>query len=239
MFPRSVIAMTSSLLFATVAMSGQPVAKGSVGSQQTASKNSISATAAVDARTVESRPWQYVVVHHSATEQGSVAAIDANHRSRRDSNGNPWRGIGYHFVIGNGHGMEDGQVSPTFRWKKQIEGAHAGSKMYNDVGIGICLIGNFELASPTAKQSAALSLLITRLRRDYELSSDDVIAHGDIRATACPGKLFPREQFLTAAHRVVHRIDSDRLIPEPSCESILPPDVLRTAETSSDRKDSR
>lgn len=190
---------------------------------------------AVDSREQNARPWQYVVVHHSATAGGSVEAIDRNHKARVDSNGNPWRGIGYHFVIGNGDGMPDGKVASTFRWTKQIEGAHAGSKLYNDVGIGVCLIGNFEVARPTAKQTAALKALIARLQRDYKLETTDVIAHGDIRATACPGKLFPRERFLTAMHRTARRIDTNSPLEfEPSCE-----DVVRTAETSSNWKESR
>ena len=46
--------------------------------------------------------WQYLVIHHSGTAAGSVASIHADHRRRVDAAGNPWLGIGYHFVIGNG-----------------------------------------------------------------------------------------------------------------------------------------
>ena len=79
---------------------------------------------------------------------------------RKDAQGNPWLGIGYHFVIGNGRGMEDGQVEPTFRWKQQLAGAHAGQRRHNESGIGICLIGNFDEAPPTAKQLSALKELL-------------------------------------------------------------------------------
>ena len=66
------------------------------------------------------------MLHHSATADGDVASIDAVHRLKRDLKGNPWLGIGYHFVVGNGHKMADGEVQPTFRWLQQLAGAHAG-----------------------------------------------------------------------------------------------------------------
>src|SRR6185369_5851266 len=86
-----------------------------------------------------SRAWRFVVLHHTATETGDVETIDENHRARTDSSGRPWLGIGYHFVIGNGQGMADGLVEPTFRWNDQLHGAHAGDQIHNEYGIGICL----------------------------------------------------------------------------------------------------
>ena len=100
-------------------------------------------------------------------------------------------GIGYHFVIGNGNGMGDGIVEPTFRWRQQLHGAHAGNNRYNQHGIGIALIGNFEKKPPTAAQLASVKRLIGVLKGAYRISSEKVIGHGDIKATACPGKFFP------------------------------------------------
>ncbi|MEJ7595664.1 MAG: peptidoglycan recognition family protein, partial [Planctomycetaceae bacterium] len=91
---------------------------------------------------VKETEWQYIVIHHTATESGSVESIHEEHLNRRDAEGNPWLGIGYHFVIGNGQGMPDGTVQATFRWQEQIQGAHSGSEVFNARGIGICLIGN-------------------------------------------------------------------------------------------------
>ena len=146
----------------------------------------------IDAGT-EVRDWRWIVVHHSATEAGSVESIHAAHKQRRDSQGRPWRGIGYHFVIGNGRGMDDGKVEATFRWRQQLSGAHAGSRPHNDAGIGICLIGNFQDDLPTPAQRKALTGLVSRLAATYDVASASVIGHGDVRATACPGELFPKE----------------------------------------------
>jgi N-acetylmuramoyl-L-alanine amidase len=140
------------------------------------------------------REWQYIVVHHTATESGSVESIHESHLKNKDKNGNPWLGIGYHFVIGNGQGMPDGAIEPTFRWKTQIQGAHAGStnKDYNERGIGVCLVGNFEKTPPTAAQRKSVKLLVQSLKSDYAIPTVNVVGHKDIRAssTECPGKLF-------------------------------------------------
>jgi len=140
---------------------------------------------------VKPRKWNSIVIHHTATSRGSVASIHAAHLKRKDANGRPWRGIGYHFVIGNGNGMKDGAIEPTFRWRTQLHGAHAGNRKHNEHGIGIALVGNFEKRRPTKAQLAAVKRLVAVLKRSYHITSEDVIGHNDIRATACPGRYFP------------------------------------------------
>jgi hypothetical protein len=142
------------------------------------------------------RPWKYIVLHHTATESGDVETIDHEHRQRKDAQGKPWLGIGYHFVIGNGHGMADGLVEPTFRWTSQIHGAHAGNRLYNEQGIGICLVGNFVDGHPTARQVQATRELVRRLCDEFHIPSDCVLRHQDIGATECPGPNFPLVEIL-------------------------------------------
>jgi hypothetical protein len=144
------------------------------------------------------RPWRKIVVHHSASAAGSVETIDAEHRQRVDAAGEPWLGIGYHFVIGSGAGMQDGQVTPTFRWREQLAGAHAGVADVNATGIGICLIGNFEDAPPTPRQWDAAVRLTRALADRYDIAPADIVRHGDLKATACPGRHFPWTEFQTA-----------------------------------------
>ena len=140
---------------------------------------------------IPDRDWQFVVIHHSATSRGSVESINRDHRNRKDRNGKPWLGIGYHFVIGNGAGMPDGKISPTFRWHQQLHGAHSGSLRHNDRGIGVCLIGNFEETMPTSAQRRAITSLIRILSDRFEIPAQKVMGHKQIRATACPGRYFP------------------------------------------------
>ena len=144
----------------------------------------------------KARDWKYIVIHHTASENGSVESIHETHLKKKDANGNAWLGIGYHFVIGNGKGMTDGEVEATFRWKQQIQGAHAGSAdpVYNQRGIGICLIGNFENHPPSSQQLSALKGLVKTLKANYRISASNIIGHRDVRATECPGKLMPMDE---------------------------------------------
>lgn len=143
----------------------------------------------------KSRNWKYVVIHHTATESGSLDQIHRAHLQRKDSQGRPWRGIGYHFVIGNGQGMKDGQVEPTFRWQGQIDGAHAGQEIFNKFGIGVCLIGNFEANKPSQAQLDSLKKLLAYLDRTYAIHADHVLGHGQIKSTQCPGQKFPLKNY--------------------------------------------
>jgi N-acetyl-anhydromuramyl-L-alanine amidase AmpD len=146
--------------------------------------------------TVEPQEWKYLVLHHSATERGSVAAIDREHRQRKDQFGNPWLGIGYHFVIGNGRGMPDGHIEATFRWKEQIHGAHARSPRYNRWGIGICLIGDFETEPPTLRQMDSARQLCQWLMSRHDIETNGLLRHLDVAATRCPGRLFPYDTLM-------------------------------------------
>ncbi|MBX7169178.1 MAG: N-acetylmuramoyl-L-alanine amidase [Pirellulales bacterium] len=136
------------------------------------------------------RPWRYLVLHHSASEHGDVESIDAAHRQRTDRAGQPWLGIGYHFVVGNGQGMADGLVEPTFRWREQLHGAHAGDREHNEQGIGICLVGDFDRVPPTERQLAATTALVTALADRFQIKRSEILRHRELKETACPGRLF-------------------------------------------------
>jgi hypothetical protein len=143
---------------------------------------------------VAPRAWKSIVLHHSATSGGNVESIDAVHRRQRDRSGNPWLGIGYHFVVGNGQKMADGEIQPTFRWLEQLPGAHSGTREHNENGIGICLIGNFDQSAPTARQLAAVRGLVKSLAERHSIPRERLLRHLDLQATLCPGRLFPWDQ---------------------------------------------
>lgn len=146
---------------------------------------------------VAARPWRWVVVHHSATDSGSAEEFDRSHRQRG------WDELGYDFVITNGRGGPDGQVQVGSRWLKQKHGAHCKTpdNRYNDYGIGICLVGNFENSRPTAAQIASLCALTDFLCSRYDIPASCVIGHGDApeTATKCPGQCL--SQYLAAQLR--------------------------------------
>ncbi len=140
----------------------------------------------------ETRPWKWIVVHHSDDVCGCCAKYDAAHRAKG------WDECGYHFVIGNGSMTGDGQVEVTTRWPVQKHGAHAKTpdNRYNDFGIGIVLVGDFEKGpGPSTAQYAALLRLTRWLMARYDIPADGVVRHGDTKATACPGRNFPWARF--------------------------------------------
>jgi len=126
------------------------------------------------------RAWEVIVVHHSASREGGAARFDGWHRAKG------WDGVGYDFVIGNGTDTADGAIEATFRWREQRDGAHA--KGWNDLAVGICLVGNFEETDPTPKQMEALVRLVRHLRRRFDVPPERVVGHGALGATLCPGK---------------------------------------------------
>ncbi len=127
-----------------------------------------------------------LVIHHSAS--GNNTTIQDIH-SWHLANG--WIGIGYHYVI-----YADGTV---YRGRPEWAiGAHAyqdATHEANSDGIGICLIGNFTLASPSSDQMESLIGLVFNIWQRYP--NIRVIGHKDVMATACPGELFPWTELYT------------------------------------------
>lgn len=135
--------------------------------------------------------WKNIVVHHTATDGATPEAIDRHHREEKKFE----NGLGYHFLIGNGKGMADGEVFTSRRWLEQLDGAHVimrDKKTGNTFSIGIALVGNFEKTVATPKQLASLRGLLSFLVAEYGIPSSAIIGHGEVSAkyTACPGKLF-------------------------------------------------
>jgi len=138
------------------------------------------------------RPWRFIVIHHSATATGSAGEFDRMHRAKG------WDELGYHFVIGNGTGSGDGEVEVGGRWPVQKHGAHtkvANHPEYNDLGIGICLVGNFDVTRPTEAQMQSLMRLVRFLRDRYDIPRGRMYGHGQLKATDCPGLKFDYSDF--------------------------------------------
>lgn len=138
---------------------------------------------------IQSRRWKYIVAHHSGIEDGNARTYDREHRRRGYENG-----LAYHFVIGNGRDSGEGEIEIGPRWTRQIQGGHVRNEEYNEHGIGICLVGNFEKRSISAKQLASFTALVDWLRTGAPLGltpSFTVHRWVDRNHTVCPGKHFP------------------------------------------------
>jgi len=112
-------------------------------------------------------------------------------------------GLAYHFVIGNGRGLGDGEVAVGKRWVKQLDGGHLAIEELNRNSLGICLIGNFEKDHPTTKQMVSLKALVAALMSRCNLSSAAVTTHRQIHPnhTECPGRNFPTKRFMQSLNR--------------------------------------
>lgn len=137
---------------------------------------------------VSKNRWRYIVIHHSASKSGTPKGMDEYHRRKRRMK----NGLAYHFVIGNGYGMTDGEIAIGHRWTKQIQGGHLASETLNKKSIGICLIGNFDHAHPTPRQMNSLKALLHDLMRRCNVRAKNVRTHQEIntKPTRCPGKHF-------------------------------------------------
>jgi len=137
------------------------------------------------------KKWTAIVIHHSGTKNGSSAIFDKWHREGRH-----WEGVGYDFVIGNGTNSADGRVEVTFRWRRQMPGAHCGGtpgNWANRDAVGICLVGDFDRTKPTSRQMLSLVKLIRFLQSRYRIPKSRIYGHNTTPGappTDCPGKHF-------------------------------------------------
>ncbi len=141
--------------------------------------------------------WKYIIIHHSAGTFGNPEFL---RKVRRAGQGKSTvNSMAYHFVIGNGSGMDLGLVANDARWRYQLWGRHVSIRNpdYNLRGIGICLVGNFEKHVIPERQYKALLSFTRDLMKKYSIVPENVNGHGYIHKekTLCPGRYFPMQQF--------------------------------------------
>jgi len=136
--------------------------------------------------------WSAIVIHDSGTGAGSTASLEQQAKAMN------LKGLGYHFVVGNGKGMDDGELHVGRRWLDQLPGAHAaGSKAdwFNQNAIGICLVGDGDRRGFTAEQMTRLTELVAALQSELGIPANRVYLHRDIAPTPSPGRYFPAAAF--------------------------------------------
>ena len=123
----------------------------------------------------------FFVLHHIGRLGGLKASeIDAKviHRWHKERG---FLGCAYGYII-----LTDGTIQ---RGRKRDElGAHC--KGHNYQSIGICVVGDFDNASPTAEQLDALARLLADLHDHFGLDAareETILGHCDLNKTDCPG----------------------------------------------------
>jgi N-acetylmuramoyl-L-alanine amidase len=127
----------------------------------------------------------HVVVHHSATTQGTAEAFARYHV------GLGWPGCSYHYVIDKQGVVFKCQPASRITW-------HAAN--YNGRSIGICMVGNFDIEQPTEAQKATLLALLKDTMRSYNIPSSHVVGHREVPAAkkSCPGRHVKMDQIRSA-----------------------------------------
>ncbi len=127
------------------------------------------------------------MLHHSLTEDGKTVSWQAIRKYHIEEK--KWDDIGYHFGI---ELINDTYEILMGRPLDQ-EGAHCIGM--NERALGICLVGNFDLAPPPEKQWRAAIILVRGLSRLLNIPFTCVVAHRDYAPKTCPGRNFDLEKF--------------------------------------------
>ena len=144
--------------------------------------------------TVGSSPeWSSIVIHHLGQPAGDLETIDRDHRKAG------LRSLGFHFIIGNGNGLGDGDVQMGNRWHSQISAAKPRDIQqdnWSDGIISICLIGNGNRRPFTEQQTVHLSHLVQRLQQELSIPADQVFLESELGGhSRSPGEFFAEAQF--------------------------------------------
>lgn len=139
---------------------------------------------------------EYIIIHHSWTEDGIALDTPAIKRYHTEVMG--WADVGYHYLIEKVGGEV---VITKGRMDTQV-GAHC--RGFNDRSLGICMVGNFDREEPSGDMLEMLIRLVLSLQEIYNIPSAKVIGHretymllGKPVEKTCPGEKFDMDKVRT------------------------------------------
>lgn len=132
-----------------------------------------------------------IILHHSLTNDSGTVSWQAIRKYHMDPKG-PYkmRDIGYHFgieLVNNEHEILVGRQMTTV-------GAHTIGQ--NDVSLGICVIGNYDVNEVPEPAYQKLLKLVDALTTVLHITLDNVKCHRDFAPKTCPGNRFPYQRLL-------------------------------------------
>ena len=147
---------------------------------------------------------KYIMIHHTAHPTWDIYDT---HNYHQKTNG--WAGLGYNFFIN-----PDGTV-----FEGRGFNVGAGATGYNYNSLHICFAGNFENTKPTETQikngKELIKYLINLLPQKVE-----ILGHGDVGDTLCPGKYFPLDEFKNIRKEMEEETMLNELIEEYGEENV-------------------
>lgn len=138
---------------------------------------------------------EFFVVHHTATTNDSIAAINGLMAESQwwlsTEKKNYWKSLGYkadyHIYI-----RRDG--SYVLGQPVALNSTNAGNDYYNNRALSACLIGRLHEYPPTPEQLKTLAKSFFWAKRLNPKIKP--LRHSDIVSTNCPGTYFPWKEFL-------------------------------------------
>ena len=115
----------------------------------------------------ETPRWTQIVIHESGSLVGNLEDLTRQHASMGEPS------LGYHFIVGNGNGEQNGAVLIGPRWNAQQHGATTPD------AIEICVIGDTSRRPLTDAQVQSLASVVTDLARHYRIEPSRVVRQQD------------------------------------------------------------
>ena len=165
----------------------------------------ITTTSAADSKAswypqILSNRWKYIEIYQTGLLSGNTTTINKR-LNKADANKATQ---GFHFIIGNGYGTQDGEVETSILWKTQQDSIplldsgkiHPNSQEDTHQTITICLIGDFTVQPPSKAQIASLKGLLNYLLAALPIKSFNIkFNRSSLPSNTSPTKL-PLTQLL-------------------------------------------
>ena len=135
----------------------------------------------------------HAIIHHSLTEDSKTVSWGAIRRYHMETQG--WNEIGYQIgieLIGDYYEVLMGRPLTSV-------GAHTVGM--NSRSIGICFIGNYDLAPPPDAMMDTAVWIITPLIDELDIPCANIHPHSKYADKTCPGRMFPMKEFVEALKR--------------------------------------
>lgn len=135
----------------------------------------------------------HIVLHHSLTADSGTVSWGAIRKYHVETNG--WVDVGYQLaveLVGDHYEVMLGRAIDE-------DGAHCYQDLMNRIGLGVCFVGNFDLAPPPAAMLKYAARHLRSIMGNLGIPADE--AHVRMHrqhATykTCPGTKFPYSEFL-------------------------------------------
>ena len=132
---------------------------------------------------IMSRNITHIILHHTGTPDDDFAddwkTICKNHVEKKG-----WRFPGYDFALEK----EEGKVAVKIGRPMTERGAHCDVHDFNARSVGVCMIGNYSEKVPDAEMLFRTIDVLTGLSMIFNVSPRNVVGHGEVDVTECPGK---------------------------------------------------